>query len=138
MFLTIRRTDYLNNDYHGVLPMAYYLKAAEIIAGRVPDPCFFVFSDDPDWVTEHFRLPYRTVVAGNFDRTVKGHLGREDSELWLMRQCRHAIMANSSYSWWGAWLNPEQDRTVIAPKQWFLDAPGMDTRDLIPDRWIRI
>jgi hypothetical protein len=134
-FLTIRRTDYVNTAYHGVLSMDYNRKAAELVANRVTDPCFFVFSDEPEWVQENFQLPYRFVVAGNFDRSVKPHLGREDSELYLMSLCRHAVMANSSYSWWGAWLNPKRDRVVVAPKQWFQEAAN-DTRDIVPERWI--
>jgi hypothetical protein len=136
-FLTIRRTDYVNNPFHGVLPLEYYQEAARRVAAVASDPCFFVFSDEPEWAREHFRLPFRTVLAGNFDRTTKGRMGREDSELWLMRQCHHAIMANSSYSWWGAWLNPTPERTVIAPKQWML-ADGIGTRDIVPKRWATI
>lgn len=136
-FLTIRRTDYVTNPFHGVLSMEYYRAATAIVAARVNDPCFFVFSDEPEWVIANFRLPYRIVVAGNYDRTVKDHLGREDSEIWLMSLCRHAVMANSSYSWWGAWLNPERDRVVIAPKRW-LDTSSADLRDIVPERWLTL
>ena len=104
VFVHVRRTDYVGNPYHVVLPMDYYREAAALIAARVPDPVFFVFSDDPEWCEANFKLPYHTTIAGNFDRTVEHHLGREDAELYLMRLCGHAIMANSSYSWWGAWL----------------------------------
>lgn len=138
VFLTVRRTDYVGNNFHGLLPMSYYQQAAGIIASKVSDPTFFVFSDEPDWCQIHFKLPYRTVVAGNFDRTVKPHLGREDSELYLMSLCRHAVMANSSYSWWGAWLNPETDRVVIAPKNWFGSESTEDPRDIVPERWLKI
>jgi hypothetical protein len=139
VFLTIRRTDYANTPYHGVLSMEYYLKATALVAAKVADPCFFIFTDEPEWVEAgNFKLPYRTILAGNYDRTVKPHLGREDSELHLMSLCRHAVMANSSYSWWGAWLNPERDRVVVAPERWFGDAPGVDTRDMVPDRWAKI
>jgi hypothetical protein len=138
VFLTVRRTDYTNSAFHGLLPLSYYLQAAEVIANHgVTDPCFFVFSDEPEWVTQNFKFPYRTVVAGNYDRTIKGHLGREDSELWLMRQCKHAILANSSYSWWGAWLNPDRDRVVVAPKQWVFNTSDKP-RDIVPERWITI
>lgn len=138
VFLTIRRTDYTQSSYHGVLPFDYYLQACKMIANEVMDPHFFIFSDEPEWVTENFKLPYRTTVAGTFDRTVAGHLGREDEDLYLMSQCHHAVMANSSYSWWGAWLNDDDDpKIVIAPKQWFLNSPE-DPRDIIPERWIKI
>jgi len=143
VFLTVRRTDFIKNDAHGLLPLSYYQQAADTIAARVPDPHFFVFSDDPQWCKKHFRLPYRTTVAGNFDRTVKlhrllpGHLGREDEELWLMWQCRHAIMANSSYSWWGAWLGADIfGGIVIGPKRYMLNS-DWDTSDIIPPRWLK-
>lgn len=137
-FLTIRRTDYVNTAYHGVLPMDYYLKATALVASKVVDPCFFVFSDEPEWVSTNFNLPYRFVVAGNYDRSVKPHLGREDSELWLMSRCAHAIMANSTYSWWGAWMGSDRTGgTVVAPKQWFINADA-DSRDIVPERWVRL
>lgn len=140
VFLTVRRTDYVNNDFHGMLGMDYYLKALALIENRV-EPHVFVFSDEPEWVRENFKIPYEMTVAGNFDRTVQGHLGREDEELYLMSQCRHAVMANSSYSWWGAWLSEHEgqpDRIVIAPNAWFGPASKEDARDIVPDRWIRI
>jgi hypothetical protein len=139
VFVTVRRTDYVGNPYHVVLPMAYYREAASLIAAKVPDPVFFVFSDDPGWCEANFKLPYHTTIAGNFDRTVEDHLGREDAELYLMRRCGHAIMANSSYSWWGAWLGADiQGGIVIAPKIWVGPACKDDPRDIVPSRWIRL
>jgi hypothetical protein len=139
VFVTVRRTDYVGNPYHVVLPMDYYREAAALIAAKVRDPVFFVFSDDPEWCEANFKLPYRTTIAGNFDRTVEQHLGREDAELYLMRLCSHAIMANSSYSWWGAWLGADVNGgTVIAPKSWFGPAFKEDPRDIVPGRWIRL
>ena len=123
VFVHVRRTDYVGNPYHVVLPMDYYREAAALIAAKVPDPVFFIFSDDPEWCEANFKLPYHTTIAGNFDRTVEHHLGREDADLYLMRLCGHAIMANSSYSWWGAWLGADiKGGMVIAPKA------GLDRR----------
>jgi hypothetical protein len=139
VFVTVRRTDYVGNPYHVVLPMDYYRGAAALIAAKVPDPVFFIFSDDPEWCEANFKLPYHTTIAGNFDRTVEHHLGREDAELYLMRQCGHAIMANSSYSWWGAWLGADlKGGIVIAPKSWFGPASKDDPRDIVPGRWMRL
>jgi hypothetical protein len=139
VFITVRRTDYVGNPYHVVLPMDYYREAAALIAAKVPDPVFFVFSDDPEWCEANFKLPYHTTIAGNFDRTVEHHLGREDAELYLMRLCSHAIMANSSYSWWGAWLGADiNSGIVIAPKSWLGPAFKDDPRDIVPGRWIRL
>ncbi len=139
VFVTVRRTDYVGDPNHGVLPMDYYRKAAALIAAQVPDPIFFIFSDEPEWCEANFKLPYHTTIAGNFDRTVEPHLGREDAELYLMRLCSHAIMANSSYSWWGAWLGADiKGGIVIAPKSWFGPAAKYDPRDIVPGRWIRL
>jgi hypothetical protein len=139
VFVTVRRTDYVGNPYHVVLPMDYYREAAALIAAKVPDPVFFIFSDDPEWCEANFKLPYPTTIAGNFDRTVGHHLGREDAELYLMRLCGHAIMANSSYSWWGGWLGADMNGgIVIAPKSWVGPACKDDPRDIVPGRWIRL
>lgn len=139
VFLTVRRTDYVGNSFHGLLPMSYYEKAADLIATYVYDPCFFVFSDDPPWCVTNFTLPYRTVMAGNFDRTVPAHLGREDAELWLMSKCRHAILANSSYSFWGRWLSPyEKSGVTIGPQKWFGPSSTENPKDIIPDRWHKL
>src|SRR5229473_2861580 len=139
VFVHVRRTDYVGNPYHVVLPMDYYREAAALIAAKVHDPVFFIFSDDPEWCEANFKLPYHTTIAGNFDRTVEHHLGREDAELYLMRQCGHAIMANSSYSWWGAWLGADiKGGIVIAPKSWIGPAFKDDARDIVSARWMRL
>ena len=137
-FLTIRRTDYLNSDFHGVLPLSYYLAALKEVSRKV-DPIVFVFSDDPDWCESNLRLPYPTFISGNFDRTTKEHLGREDSELALMWQCHNAVMANSSYSFWGAWLGAdEKSGTITYPAKWFGSESKEDARDICPTRWLAI
>jgi hypothetical protein len=137
IFLTIRRTDYTKSDFHGVLPYEYYRNALNILA-RETNPHVFVFSDEPDWCKENLRLPYKMTVAGNYDRTTKNHLGREDQELYLMSLCQHAVMANSSYSWWGAYLGADRrGGKVIAPKRWFLNA-NEDPKDIVPSRWLSI
>ena len=137
--LTVRRTDYVGNSFHGLLDMDYYERAAVHIGDRVNDPCFFIFTDDLPWCRENFRLPYRMVLAGNFDRTIKPHLGREDADLWLMSLCQHAIGANSSYSWWARWLSVhEHDGISIFPERWFGPSSSEDARDIVPQRWIKL
>jgi hypothetical protein len=139
VFLTIRRTDYvMKQHFHGVLPIDYYLRAMELIAAKVSDPHIFVFSDEPDWCKANLRLPYGMTVAGNYDQTTATHLGREDQELWLMRQCRHAVVANSSYSWWGAWMGADMaGGIIVAPQCWFTTTQE-DPRDIVPERWIKL
>ena len=139
VFVHVRRTDYVGNPYHVVLTMGYYREAAALIAAKVPDPVFFIFSDDPEWCEANFKLPYHTTIVRNSDRTVEHHLGREDADLYLMRLCGHAIVANSSYSWWGAWLGADiRGGIVIAPKRWFGPASKDNARDIVPGRWIRL
>jgi hypothetical protein len=140
-FLHIRRGDYaadpMINKVHGTCSMRYYEDAVNYIGRAMHDPHLFVFSDEPRWVREHLKLPFpMTVVDHNHPGNAQSP-GREHEDLWLMTLCRHAILANSSFSWWGAWLNPERNRIVIAPERWFR-SPNNDTRDLIPDNWIRM
>lgn len=97
----------------------------------VPAPHFFVFSDDTAWVKEHLNISYPvTLVEHN-----GADAGHEDMR--LMSMCRHHIIANSSFSWWGAWLNPGIDKRVIAPSRWFNDA-CIDTGDLLPASWLTV
>jgi len=120
-FIHVRRTDYLNLQYiHTNLGATdYYQKAVE--AMKEPDTSFYIFSDDPDWCVEFFKfIPGATVVHGT-----------ELEDLFLMSRCKKAITANSSFSWWGAWLGDE--KRVIAPKNWFCNETPLT--DLIPERW---
>jgi hypothetical protein len=134
-FIVIRRTDYVGNAFHGELPIEYYRSALALIK----NPTVFVFSDDPMWCVNNLDLGMPFTIAGTFDRTVKGHLGREDADLHMMSKCKNAIIANSSFAWWGAYLGDENRRgRVIAPKKWFGPASNEDPRDIVPARWIKI
>ena len=147
--LHIRRSDSLSVralPYHGLLcTTAYYNRAVEYIRSRVPEPKFFVFSDDIPWCRANLKLDATFVdhnaMSGTCDPAgiiTKGSRGRECEDLYLMSRCQHAIIANSSFSWWGAWLGDnKQDRIVIAPRQWFV-APNMDARDIVPLRWLTL
>ncbi len=131
----VRRGDYVSSPEasrrHGVCDADYYRRAAEIIARAEPQPHFFLFSDDPAWTGENLRL--------RFPASLVDSAGDEDAaeHLQLMSLCRHHVIANSSFSWWGAWLNPRPDKRVIAPQKWFNESAN-DTRDLIPGGWTRI
>lgn len=137
--LSVRRGDYFKHPFHGVLPVDYYAKAIELIASKVSDPYFFLFSDDPEWLRREFNIPYRSTIAGNLEPTTACGCGREDSQLQSMSLCQHAILANSSFSWWGAWLGDNKpNRIVIVPEHWYLGAKHLNTQDLIPERWTKI
>jgi Glycosyl transferase family 11 len=139
VFLHVRRGDYVaevqTNEVHGVCSLEYYQNAAEYIARAVHQPHFFVFSDEPQWVRENLKLPFTTTVVDHNPPGDSETSGREHEDMWLMTLCRHAILANSSFSWWGAWLNEEGNRIVIRPKQWALDA-RFEPQDLLPGSWI--
>jgi hypothetical protein len=131
----VRRGDYVTdkntNVYHGVCSMEYYHKAIELLLDNgIVNPYFFVFSDDPNWVRENLKLKYPIkIVDINLDKPYE--------DLRLMSRCKHFVIANSSFSWWGAWLSPNSDKIVIAPKQWITDETR-DVDDLFPKGWIRI
>lgn len=133
--LHIRRGDYVTNSvtnqYHGVCSLEYYRQAVNLITEKHCNPHFYIFSDDPDWVAENIRLEYPTVYV-----THNG-IERAYEDLYLMSLCKHNIVANSSFSWWGAWLNQNIDKMVIAPQKWFNDT-SIDTSDLTPREWIRL
>jgi len=116
---------------HGAttLGMDYYNKAVNIIARNVDNPHFFCFSDNPGWMKDNLKLdsPVTIVNSDNSEKETKGI-----EELWLMSQCQHHIIANSTFSWWGAWLNKSPNKLVIAP------GGGWNNRDLIPNSWITI
>ena len=133
--LHVRRGDFLSNpqtcEAHGVLGTRYYDLCIDYVADRVAAPHFFVFSDEPEWAKDNLKIP--------FDATFISHNGQDKGyeDLRLMSQCKHHIIANSSFSWWGAWLSLNPIKIVCAPKEWFSGFVG-DTRDLMPDSWVRI
>ncbi len=129
----VRRGDYVTNPLaaaaHGVPSLGYYRRAMDYAASRVADPVFYVFSDDHDWVRDNLRHP-APLVQMTVNAPERGF-----RDIQLMSACRHHILANSSFSWWGAWMNTSPDKIVIAPMPWFLDK-RLDTRDLLPPDWI--
>lgn len=131
----IRRGDYINNpttnQFHGTCSSEYYKKATEHIASKVENTRFFLFTDDPDFVKTNFGfLPDSTLVSDN-QRS-------EIDELNLMHLCKHFIVANSSFSWWGAWLSQTPEKIVIAPKQWYKNSEANEKCKIVPKNWIRI
>jgi hypothetical protein len=131
--INVRRADFLNNNFHGVCDMKYFNPGIDIVASKVADPHFFIFSDDPQWCLENFKLDYPVTFVGH------EHKGNKFSNyLQLMSQCKHYIIPNSSFAWWAVWLNGDRsDKIVVAPTTWFTDG-DWDPKDLIPDTWIRV
>lgn len=129
--LHVRRGDYVSNPkalaVHGLCGPDYYHSAVDRLVREFPAPEFFIFSDDIDWVREHLQIAQPCHYIDN-NKGADSH-----NDMHLMSLCRHHIIANSSFSWWGAWLNPRADKIVIAPKRWFAD--GRPVADLIPAGW---
>jgi hypothetical protein len=132
-----RRGDYVTDaatmDYHGCCSLEYYMAAVGRIAEVEKDIELFVFSDDIEWCRRNFKPDYRV----QFITHTATECDYED--IWLMSRCKHNIIANSSFSWWGAWLNPNPEGKKIAPCIWFKrDELNANISDLLPDDWIRI
>jgi hypothetical protein len=128
----VRRGDYVSNAhanaFHGVCSLGYYHEAIRYIKSQIETPHFFVFSDDIPWCRANLSLP-------NSVRFMD-YSGRNTHEdMRLMRACKHFIIANSTFSWWGAWLSSYSKKIVVAPKQWF-QAQEIKQDDLIPPNWI--
>lgn len=134
----VRRGDYASNPgtnlVHGTCSPKYYSTAAELIASRLDSPEFFIFSDDIAWTRDNLKIHYpHTYVAG----TVSDQAAQE---IVLMSNCKHHIIANSTFSWWGAWLNTSINKTIIAPHQWFTTQNQSQRmmQDLLPASWITL
>lgn len=130
----IRRGDYLLDKYQklygGICTLDYYTKAINHMLKNFPDCKFFIFSDDIKWVEENLcnLIHNKTFIDFN-----KGKNSWQD--MYLMSICKHNIIANSSFSWWAAWLNLNKNKIVISPNK-FLNIG--DSKDLIPEDWIKI
>jgi hypothetical protein len=131
----VRRGDYIAvseySDFFGVCTPEWYSKAIALMESRLPNPRYVVFSDEIDWARSNLPLRGRSAqfVGPQPDQ-------RDFEDIHLMSRCAHHIIANSTFSWWGAWLNPSLSKTIIAPKVWFKGAP--DWKVDLPATWIRI
>lgn len=130
----IRRGDYVSNpttnQVHGFLGLEYYQKALNLMLENIDSPHFFVFSDDPEWGERHIKT--------DAPITYIKHNGTKNYEdMRLMSTCKHHIIANSSFSWWGAWLAPNENKIVIGPSKWFRENEYND-QDRMPGSWLRV
>ncbi len=135
----VRRGDYVSlaaaASFHGTLSEAYYFNAMREMSHAIEGARYFVFSDDPQWCRAHLVLDETAVL-------VTHNVGADSwQDLMLMSRCRHHIIANSSFSWWGAWLADQRcpknaSRMVIAPARWFAGDPGLNLSDRFPPHWL--
>ena len=128
----VRRGDYLlpenNRKYGNICTLQYYRNAMQYMKEKVSDARFYFFSNDPEWVRENLSEGDSVIVNCNH--------GKENYlDMYLMSQCSHNIIANSSFSWWGAWLNRNPDKIIVSPKRWF---SHLDVSDAVCEDWIRI
>lgn len=131
----VRRGDYATDPtirgVHGTCSLDYYQGAVAKLVSLGIQPRLFVFSDDISWARANLHFDYPITFVDHNNE------GAACEDLRLMSLCKHHIIANSSFSWWGAWLSKNPTKTVIAPRRWFNNA-GHDTRDLIPSSWIQL
>lgn len=127
----IRRGDYLFHEMHNTDKEKYYMQAMKMVESQITNPVYFLFSDDMDWVKSNFKSVFETYYIDFND----ANTNYED--LKLMSTCQHNIIANSSFSWWGAWLNTNPNKMVIAPQKWFKENT-FNYEDVIPQNWIKL
>lgn len=132
----VRRGDYVDNKHisevHGACTLEYYTRAMSTLTEKLKTPTFFIFSDDIEWV--------KTYIQGENIVYIDSAESRHPQEdIYLMSLCQHNIIANSSFSWWGAWLNLNEAKTVVAPRRWFLDEKQNSEAEFItPSDWLRV
>lgn len=138
--LHIRRGDYVSNEIankvHGTCDLEYYYRAVDFLSKKIDYKNIFIFSDDIKWCKENLNLEkYNCIYVDSINNKLLPH-----EDIFLMSLCKHNIIANSSFSWWGAWLNTNPDKIVVVPKRWYLkkEKQKQVEKSLIPESWFRI
>jgi hypothetical protein len=133
VFLHVRRGDYVTNvnakKVHGECSPEYYRQAILRIGQEIINPHFFIFSDDIEWVKKNMEIGHVATYVSNPNLT-------DYEELMLMAACKHGIIANSTFSWWGAWLCTNPAKVIIAPSRWTVS--NTDHPNIIPKTWVQI
>lgn len=144
----IRRGDFLQHDHLNLYgsDLSYYYKAVEKMAGELTNPHFFIFSDDIEWVKNNLVLSYPVTYVSKAYPIKNGYVVNPERhlDLMLMKDCKHQVITNSTYAWWGAWLNENERKLVIAPNLWvkpghkWTNGEEVQTRDILPAAWIKL
>lgn len=131
--LHFRRGDYLTSGFIEPISLAYYYNAIKLISEKLNNPFFYIFTDEPEWVETNFTMQFP-------HKLVTGNTGKDSyKDILLMSKCKNHIMANSSFSWWGAWLDENPDKIVIAPKKWYATVDrDKYALEITPKEWIRL
>jgi hypothetical protein len=127
----LRRGDFLSSGYHQCLSMDYYKTAIDKMSSLVSEPLFFIFTNDLDWAKEEFNS-YRDIVFVDHSLLLDSDL----YDFYLMTQCKHSIIANSTFSWWAAWLNDFVNKTQIAPERWYRGSSNELAKKILDESWI--
>ena len=139
VFIGVRRGDYAKSTkaqkMWGTPSAEYYEKALEIIKKEVEDPYFIIFSDDVDWVKQNLGFEKMVADNGRIEYRDKEKIFNNFEEMFVMSSCKHAVISNSTFNFWGAWMIDNPTKIVIAPKQWFKNGQKID---IIPPTWIQI
>ena len=131
VFVGVRKGDYTDSiNHYGEFRQNYYDKAMNYILDRVPNPVFYIFSNDISWVKNNLSFNGKTVVY----REPKDIID-DFEDLLIMANCRHSIMVNSTYHWWGAKLKDYEGKIVVAPSKWFFDDKPID---ILPPHWVKM
>ena len=130
MSIHIRRTDYIGNPLHdNICTLEYYKSATYLIKKNIKDPIFFVFSDDIEWCTKNLFINDAIFIEGNINKN-------SYKDMQLMTACKCNIIANSSFSWWAAWLNSYEKKIVITPNR--MNNESINFKDAFPASWLII
>lgn len=127
----VRRGDFLKHTIHNTTGADYFIEGVKTVGSKTKIDTVYVFSDDLDWCKENLSFTYPTIFVGP---QYEGIRGRE--HFYLMRQCKHFVIANSTFSWWAAWLSENPDKIVVAPQKWFGDS-SINTKDIYPSEWLQ-
>lgn len=139
VFLGVRRGDYISDKqslaHYGDCDLDYYKRAVKLIQEKVEKPVFVFFSNDIKWVKENLNEQTLDCKGVEFIYRNEEDIFNDFEELFVMASCKHAVIANSTFHFWGAWLIENSNKIVIAPKDWFKDDKPID---IVPDSWIRL
>jgi hypothetical protein len=128
IMVSVRRTDYLNSNFHALVGIDYFESAIEEMKSKVDNPHFFIFSDDIPWCHQNLKIDNSIFVDHSYSGEKFGYY------LQLMSSCKNFIIPNSTFAWWSAWLCENENKIIISPKKWTID-DSIDTTDLIPKYW---
>ena len=139
VFIGVRKGDYTESskstNHYGAPSLDYYKKAVPLVLERVKDPYFVIFSDDIEWVRNNIDFNEAGISDNQIEFRTEDRIVSNFEEMYVMASCKHAIISNSTFNFWGAWMIDNPDKVIVAPKNWFKDGKPID---IIPPEWIQV